>query len=136
MRCHSTGHAQAPVQRRRGRGRRASVLFALLVFVGCKPGAPDAMGPGGSASFSVAWKAPTTSADGTALEDLASYRLYYSTDSALDRSTATEVDLGDSTHCTVRGIAPGTYFVAVSAVDQRGNESDLSNTIRIDVVGP
>lgn len=142
MRPYVTDHSTTTARLAPGRSRwwiAAALLgLALLLITRCKPSPPNTLGPGGSASFSVAWNAPTTSADGTPLTDLASYRLYYSPDSIGSRTdaTVTVVDVGDSTRYTVGGLVPGTYYVAVSAVDLRGNESGLSRQVRVQVVGP
>lgn len=81
------------------------------------------------------WIAPTTNADGSALTDLASYRVYYGTQSAPCPGTS-QVQMasptsspGASQTVTSRltGLTAGTrYNVAVTAVDAAGNESACS----------
>jgi len=74
----------------------------------------------------VSWTAPTTNTDGTALTDLASYRIRYGRVSAsLDQSAA--VNNPGLTTYTVENLAQGTWYFVVVAVNTAGVESDLSN---------
>ena len=76
---------------------------------------------------SLAWEAPASNTDGTELTDLAGYNLYYGTEpgqysqvrSVRDPSQ-TELELP---------VEPGTYYLAMTAYDMTGNESELSNEI-------
>jgi hypothetical protein len=79
------------------------------------------------------WTEPTTNVDGTPLTGLAGYRLYYDVaDSGCSGSTFEELaapqaaPVADSTvSYQLTGLSEGTpYFVAVTAVDESGNESD------------
>src|SRR5262245_10528704 len=81
------------------------------------------------------WIAPTTNADGSALSDLASYRVYYST-SATPCPGATFFSVASSTttppqnqtvNFRLTGLATGsTYNVAITALDTSGKESTCS----------
>ncbi|MBN2299378.1 MAG: fibronectin type III domain-containing protein, partial [Deltaproteobacteria bacterium] len=73
--------------------------------------------PGMAASFLVSWNANEEA-------DLAGYKVYYGTQSG---EYATTVDVGNTTSYT-SGVADegSTYYVAVSAYDTSGNESDFS----------
>jgi hypothetical protein len=94
-------------------------------------------GPGGSAleMLSVAvigpvelsWVAPEENVDGSALTDLAGYRIYYGTST---RSYSDRVDLSDpaATAHTLT-LASGDYYVAMTALDGEGNESGYSNEV-------
>jgi fibronectin type 3 domain-containing protein len=46
------------------------------------------------------------------------------------------IDVGDTTEFTVENLEAGTYYFAVTAVDKAGNESDLSEELRVEVGGP
>ena len=81
------------------------------------------------------WTAPRTNADGSALTDLASYRVYYGTQSApcpgTTRAQVASPTSSPSANQTVTsrltGLTAGTrYSVAVTAVDVAGNESVCS----------
>src|SRR5262245_3496948 len=81
------------------------------------------------------WTAPTTNADGSALSDLASYRVYYST-SATPCPGATFFSVASSTtapppnqtvNFRLTGLATGsTYNVAITALDTSSKESTCS----------
>jgi len=79
----------------------------------------------GSVSFS--WVPPTQNADGSELNDLAGYRIY-----AGERSREYDqtIDLGDPMATEARITLPsGEYHLAMTALDQEGNESAYSNEI-------
>lgn len=78
------------------------------------------------------WSAPSEDQDGGALDDLAGYRVYYSTSTPVDETSATVVEVGDTTRVTVEGLDPDIYHFAVSAVDTAGNESPLSAEVTAD----
>lgn len=71
----------------------------------------------------LAWDPPTDET-GSALPDVAGYRLRYGTSAG---TYATTVDIGTANSCTVSELAPGTYYFTVTAYDSSGNESDYSN---------
>jgi PKD repeat protein len=70
------------------------------------------------------WSTPTTNADGTPLNDLAGYKVYYGVAS---QTYGTPIDVGNSTTYILTGLADGTqYYIAVKAYDTSGNESAFS----------
>jgi hypothetical protein len=56
--------------------------------------------------------------------NVAGYKLYYGTSSGNYSNT---INVGKVTSYSVSGLAPGTYYFAVSAYDASGNESSFSN---------
>ncbi len=72
----------------------------------------------------LSWNAPTTNTDGTALTDLAGYKIYYGTASG---NYTTTINVGNVTTYTINNLAPGTYYFAATAVNSAGNESGYSN---------
>ena len=85
-------------------------------------------GGGGPDSLMLSWNAPTTNEDGTALTDLAGYRLYYGTRSGQYDQVVT---VGSYTTAELEGLYQGTtYYLTVTAYDIYGNESDFSNEIQ------
>ena len=74
----------------------------------------------------LSWDPPTTNADGTPIEDLAGYNIYYGTSSG---SYSQNIDVGDVTTYIVAGLNDGTYYFAVTAYDTSGNESEYSNEV-------
>lgn len=88
------------------------------------------------------WDAVTTNADGSAITDLAGYRVFYRTSSlmalttqqAMADTTVTKVTVAaPATSLNLSGFAPGTYFFRVTAYDTAGNQSgfnvNLSNVL-------
>jgi hypothetical protein len=84
-------------------------------------------------SATVAWVAPTKSADGTTLSDLAGFRLYYGTSSG-NYSTSVTITSPYTTSYTISNLSAGTYYFVVRAYDTNNNESsssvELSKTIQ------
>jgi hypothetical protein len=77
-------------------------------------------------SASISWTAPTTNTDGTALTNLASYRVLYGrTANSLDQ--VADVNNPGLTTYVVENLMVGTWFFAVVAVNATGSESDISN---------
>ena len=74
----------------------------------------------------VSWTAPTTNSDGSALTNLAGFRIYYGTSStALTQSMAVN-DMA-SRAATVAALTPGTWYFSVRAVNTSQVESLDSN---------
>ncbi len=78
----------------------------------------------GSASLS--WTAPTTNSDGSALGNLAGYRIHYGTTTAMTQ--VVQVASAGLTTYTLGNLSSGTWYFAVSAYASTGAESPLSNT--------
>ena len=77
----------------------------------------------------LAWTPPTTNVDGSPLNDLAGFMIYYG---AYPGNYTRSIDLPDpgATNYTVTNLTDGgTYFFAVTAYDTSGNESDYSNEV-------
>jgi len=76
----------------------------------------------------VSWVAPAENTDGSNLTDLAGYNLYYGVASG---NYTEVVPVTDASLTSFElPIAPGEYYMAMTAYDFDGNESDLSNEIR------
>ena len=80
--------------------------------------------PTGKATIS--WTPPTTNVDGSALTDLANYRIRYGRSSSALDQTATVGNPGLTSY-TVESLSQGTWFFGVVAVNSNGVESDLSD---------
>ena len=76
--------------------------------------------PAGSVRLS--WEAPTTRADGSPLTNLAGYRIRYGTTPGT-YPIVVEVNQPTATSYTVLGLAPATWYFALTAVDAAGVES-------------
>jgi hypothetical protein len=77
-------------------------------------------------SATVSWTAPTTNTDGSALTNLASYRIRYGrVSTSLDQLAS--VSNPGLTSYTVENLSQGTWYFGVVAVNAAGSESDVSN---------
>lgn len=74
----------------------------------------------------LSWRPPTQNTDGSALTNLAGYRIHYGTSPTALVSTIQLANAGASAY-TVSGLAPGTYYFAVRAYSSAGTESVSSN---------
>jgi len=107
----------------------AAVLTLGLILAGCGEvvSVDDMAGGGpGANSLLLSWKAPTTNDDGSALEDLAGYKLYYGT---LPGRYSKVIDVGNFTSAVIADLGSGTYYMTVTAYDNNGNESKHSEEI-------
>lgn len=78
----------------------------------------------GSATLS--WTPPTQNLDGTALTNLAGYRISYGASAAALIQTV-QVAVPGATAYTISALAPGTYYFTVRAYTSNGTESSQSN---------
>jgi hypothetical protein len=77
-----------------------------------------------AASAVLSWDPPTTNEDGTSLDDLAGYKVYYGTSSG---NYSTTIDVGNVVTYEVTNLTAGaTYYFATAAYDTSGNESGYS----------
>jgi hypothetical protein len=85
----------------------------------------------GTATLS--WVAPSQNTDGSALTNLAGYRIYYGTgaDALTDVIDVPTVGITDY---VVDNLTAGTYYFSIRAYTSAGTESDLSNVVS-DTIG-
>ena len=81
---------------------------------------------GGTASLS--WTPPTANSNGTALTNLAGYRIYYGTSSTALTQQVQIASAGVSSY-VISGLNSGTYYFAVRAYNTVGAESPASNLV-------
>ncbi|MEM9055943.1 MAG: Ig-like domain-containing protein [Pseudomonadota bacterium] len=79
-----------------------------------------------SGTATVSWDPPTQNVDGSPLNDLAGYRIYYGTTPGSYPNQVAVNNPGLSSF-VVENLAPGTYYFVTTAFDAAGNESALSN---------
>jgi hypothetical protein len=72
------------------------------------------------------WTAPTTQTNGATLADLAGYRIHYGLAANALNQTIEIKNPSVSTY-VVEGLAPGTYYFAITAFSSRNLESERSN---------
>ncbi len=76
----------------------------------------------------------TSSWDANTEADLAGYKVYYGTVSG---NYTVSLDVGNATSATIDSLDFNTtYFFAVTAYDNAGNESDFSDEVRVDIPPP
>ena len=82
----------------------------------------------GSASITLQWTPPTQREDGTPLEDLGGYKVYWGQDAdQLDRSE--DVGNGGVSSYVIDGLVAGTWYLGVTAYDGAGMESRMSDLV-------
>ena len=77
-------------------------------------------------SITLSWTAPTENEDGTALTDLAAYKLYYGTSSG-SYPNQIRVDNPGITTFVIENLVPTTYYIVATAINDAGVESRFSN---------
>lgn len=90
-------------------------------------------GSGGSApesgsstdnSITLAWDKPDINSDGSELNDLSGYKIYYGTSS---NNYTQSIDVGNITTAVISNLSSGTWCFTTTAYDTAGNESSYSN---------
>jgi len=85
---------------------------------------PSSNPPEGTpASITLSWETPVSLADGKPLADLSGFNIYYGK-SPLVYSEV--IDTGDVRTYTLQNMPAGTYYLAITAYDSAGNETDFS----------
>lgn len=85
----------------------------------------------GAGQFTVDWTAPAANADGSTL-DLTSYNVYWGTTEGEQKPGGAYTDVASvaagTVTKTVTGLAAGTWFVAVTAINDAGESSTSPET--------
>ena len=111
----------------------ALALGLLLAITGCDGSSYGGSGDGGlshsdstSQTAIVSWTPPVQRTDGSSLNDLAGYRVYYG--KALNSLTRI-IDIRNpgQTSQFIDNLDSGTWYFAVTAYTQDGLESEMSN---------
>lgn len=77
-------------------------------------------------SVTLSWTAPTENTDGSALTDLAGYRIYYGLAEG-NYPNQVPIDNPGITTYVVENLSPDTYYFVTTALNSSGVESDYSN---------
>jgi hypothetical protein len=103
------------------------LAFVVLFVYGCgSSGGDTSEDTPVVTSVTLAWNAPMTNEDGSPIEDLAGYKLYYGQSSG---DYPSFVDTGMNSYYTGADLSPGTWCFAVTAYDTAGNESGKSEEV-------
>src|ERR1700688_733434 len=106
-----------------------TTLFVIaLVLGGCSGSSSSSSGSSASApgTVTLTWVAPTGNTNGTSLTDLAGYHIHYGM-SKDNLTNVIELAGTGTTEYEVAGLAPGTYYFAVTAYTSMGTESAESD---------
>jgi hypothetical protein len=80
----------------------------------------------GLGSATLSWNPPTQNSDGTSLNDLSGYRVYYGPSEG-SYPNLIEIDNPGLTTYVVENLSPGTYYFVTTAVNSDDVESAFSN---------
>jgi hypothetical protein len=105
-------------------GKASAALAAFTITVAAAPSSPP---PVTTSSVTLNWGAPTTNTDGTALTNLAGYRIMYGS-SASNLDTTVQVGTGVMSY-TVDGLTSGTWYFSIKSYSSSGTESTPSNAV-------
>ncbi len=112
--------------------RKILIYVAFLFYLsGCGAPSSDGSGSGvsvvpqGDGSALVSWTPPTENTDGSALTDLAGYKIYYGTSSGSYSETVTINSPGLSSYL-VENLGAADWYFVMTAVNDSGIESAYS----------
>lgn len=83
--------------------------------------------PAANGSVTLDWTPPTQNTDGSALTNLAGYRILYGTSASALTKTVTVN--GNVTSYVVEGLTPATWYFAIKVFNTAGVESAPSNPV-------
>jgi len=86
----------------------------------------------GPSSYTISWTPPTQNEDGTALTDLAGYRIYYGTTTGKYGEEVTLNSPGTTTY-VIENLAAGKYFLVMTSVNSSGMESKYTPELSFDL---
>jgi hypothetical protein len=89
-------------------------------------GTDDPGAGSGALPTALAWDAPATNSDGSALTNLAGYKIHYGPSSG---NYTGVLDVGLTTSYSLSELPAGTYYFTVTAYNQSGIESERSNEV-------
>ena len=89
-------------------------------------------GDGREYVVTLAWTPPTENVDGSTLVDLSGYKIHYG-DSPQSYSETISVSNPGLTRYVIDALPPGTHYVAMTAYNASGAESDYSDEVQVTV---
>jgi hypothetical protein len=105
-------------------GTASATLAAFSIQVNAVAAVPP---PTANGAATLSWTAPTQNTDGTALTNLAGYRIYYGTNANSLTQVVDITTVGVMTY-QITSLSSGTWYFAIKAYNTSGSESYLSNT--------
>lgn len=83
-------------------------------------------------SVSVSWTPPTQNDDGSTLTDLSGYKIHYGTQAG-NYTSSVAVSSAGVTRYDIDSLPKGTVYIAMTAVNAAGAESDFSKEVAVTV---
>lgn len=77
-------------------------------------------------SATLAWSAPTSNTNGSALNDLAGYHIHYGTSAGSMTQTVNVAGAGTTSY-VISNLSTGTWYFGITAYTNTGLESPMSN---------
>ena len=111
---------------------RSAVAILVLALSACGGGSkttissPTPAHPTPAGAATVSWSAPTTTAAGTPLTNLAGFKIYYGLDPT-QMDSVVLINDASLTSTEIQNLGPGTWYFGATAIDTSGLESALSN---------
>lgn len=106
-----------------------AVLLCAVAIAGCggddDPEEAGNASSGGNGTATLQWRAPTTRTDGAPLQNLTGYRIRYG-QAPGEYSQSIDVPGAQTGSHTIGGLAKGTHYFVVLALDANGLESPMS----------
>jgi hypothetical protein len=85
-----------------------------------------------STTATLSWEAPTANTNGSALTNLAGYKIYYGASPTKMTDSVQIKSVGVQTY-VIDNLAAGTWYFAIMAVTSAGTESALSNVVSLTI---
>ena len=101
---------------------------SMVQGVGSSSGTASASSVPTDSSATLSWEAPTTDTNGSALTNLAGYRIYYGS-SETGLTQLVSLDTVSTQTYVIDNLTPGTWFFAIRAVTENGVESAMSDVV-------
>jgi len=117
-----------------------SIFFLPLILIaGCGGGGGGSSSGGGSVagsgittkSITLSWASPETNDDGSPIDDLAGFKVFYGKGS---KNYMNSVDVGSLNEATINNLTTGTWCFSTTAYDFSGNESSPSNEVCTEII--
>jgi hypothetical protein len=103
----------------------AGVLLASCGGEQTQSGTSGNAAPGGTGAATLSWTSPTQNTDGSAVSNLAGYRIYHGT-SANNLNAMIQVSNPGITLYVVDSLPAGAHYFSITAYNTSGAESDRS----------
>lgn len=100
------------------------------------PSSSPSPSPGVTRRVDLSWNIPTTRTDGSSIATsaISAYRVFYTRDgSTPNEDTTVVINSGTTTSTSLSLALAGTYTFAITAIDNNGSESALSNPVSITI---